>query len=259
MSMRFPFVALQGNGMPLKSIYVYGKRNSGTNYVNALIQKNCRAPGGTSLYDAKNKGLLGWKHGFPSVQNAPDTVLAIAVYRDPIAWLHSMCRTPWHAAAHLHGLPFSQFIRSEWMAIIDDEGFGITPDHPLWHHELLSERDPVTGARFANPMRLRNAKHHGFARLHTQFANVLRVRYESVLANPNGFLTAVCQQYGLLRQPTFDPILYDRATPVRGLYAAKPVPSITDADMEFICTELDMQAEAALGYHLLPPVQTMVA
>lgn len=259
MSKISPFLAIHRNGAKLKSIYVYGKRNSGTNYVNALIQKNCRAPDGTTLFDANNKHILGWKHGFPTLQSAPDTVLAIVVYREPIAWLHSMCRTPWHGAPHLRGLPFSQFIRSEWVAIIDDERFGVNPGDAQWHKELLSERDPMTGARFANPMQLRNAKHRGFATLGTLFGNMLRVTYEGVLANPIGFLDVVCKHYGLVRLPGFDPVQYDRATPGRGLYIPKPVPHISDIDLNFIRAELDLRAEAALGYHLDAPAQTMVA
>ncbi len=241
----------KANNTPVKSIYTFGERNSGTNYVNSLIMNNCVATGPKRcLYDAKNKGAFGWKHGFPMMLAAPDDVLAIAVYREPISWLQSLCRAPWHTAPHLRGLPFSQFIRSEWMSIIDDHGFGIMENDPLWKAELMSDRDPLTGKRFANAMRLRNAKNRGFATLDNRFGNVLRVNYETVLANPEGFLNALCSKYGFLRLRKFDHIEHDRATPCRGVFQAKPVAPVSDADMNFIAQELDIQGEADLGYDL---------
>ncbi len=252
-------LALQANGLPVNSIYVFGERNSGTNYVNSLIMKNCVSRNMRGLYNAQNKIDFGWKHGFPSVTSGPDDVLAIAVYREPIAWLHSLCRAPWHTAPHLRKLSFSQFIRSEWMSVIDDEGFGIAQDDPLWRGELMADRDPMSGQRFANAMRLRNAKNRGFASIDTRFGNVLRVNYETVLANPEPFLNALCRTYGLVRLKTFDPIVHDRATPARGVYQAKPVPFVSDADLEFIRAELDLETEHQLGYYLDAPVQLLAA
>ena len=221
-------LALKASGAAIKSIYVFGCRNSGTNYVNSLIMTNCGTSEGGSLYNAQNKARLGWKHGFPMMVAAPRDVLAIAVHREPIAWLHSMNRTPWHAAKRLHNIAFSQFIRTEWVSIIDDEGFGISATDPLWHSELLSDRDPLTGLRFDNVMQLRNAKN----------------------ADPEGFLDGVCTAYGLRRKRAFDPIVYDRGTPSRGLFQAKPVPQISEADLELIRSELDLHQENNLGYEL---------
>ncbi len=243
-------LALKASGAAIKSIYVFGCRNSGTNYVNSLIMNNCGTSEGGTLYNAQNKARLGWKHGFPMMLAAPRDVLTIAVHREPIAWLHSMNRTPWHAAKRLHNIAFSQFIRTEWVSIIDDEGFGISATDPLWHSELLSDRDPLTGLRFANVMQLRNAKNRGFRTLDHRSDNVLRVNYETVLADPEGFLDGVCTAYGLRRKRAFDPIVYDRGTPSRGLFQAKPVPQISEADLELIRSELDLHQENNLGYEL---------
>jgi len=252
-------LALKASGAAVKSIYVFGCRNSGTNYVNSLIMSNCGTSEGCSLYDPQNKNHFGWKHGFPMMIAAPRDVLTIAVHREPIAWLHSMNRTPWHAAYHLRDVPFSQFIRSEWMSIINDVGFGITPDSPLWHNELLSDRDPLTGLRFANAMQLRNSKNRGFCGLDHKCDDVLRVNYETVLADPEGFLDGVCTAYGLLRKRNFDPVLYDRATPGRGLFQAKEVPHVSEMDLDFIRDQLDMHQENNLGYELPMPARLYAA
>lgn len=249
-------ITAKSNGVLPQSIYVFGERNSGTNYVHHLITRNCVA-GKTllPLYRAGNEKLFGWKHGFPAVLAAPDTVLAIAVYRAPIAWLQSLCRTPWHTAPHLRKLAFSQFIRQEWHGVIDDPSFGVGPDDPNWGRELMSDRDPLTGKRFGNAMQLRNAKNRGFATLDNRFGNVLRVRYEEVAAQPQAFLNALCNTYGLVRRKPFDPIPHDRATPARGPFVAKPVEPVSTSDMIHILGELDLAQESALGYrHLDTPL-----
>jgi hypothetical protein len=249
MSKAFQVIAGRAVKGSIASAYVYGERNSGTNYVQNLILRNCvHATSGARLHNPDNRATLGWKHGFPSLIGAPSDVLAIVVYRDPIAWLHSMMRNPWHGAQHLHGLPFSQFIREEWAAMVDDTRFGVTESSPIWHREMMSERDPATGLRFANVMRLRNAKNRGFATLDHRFSNILRVNYESVLANPEVFLNALCATYGLRRLDQFDPIIHDRGLPTRGNYTAAPLPFTNAADLDFIRSELDLDLEASLGY-----------
>jgi hypothetical protein len=239
------------NDKPIASVYVYGQRNSGTNYVHRLIMQNCAVRDTRSApFNRDNESIFGWKHGFPSMIAAPDNVLAIAVYRDPITWLDSLCRAPWHIAPHLRDLSFSQFIRREWHSIVDDEGFGIPKSDTRWGKELMADRDPLTGLRFANPMRMRNAKNIGFASLDHRCENVLRLRYESVVANPEGFVNALCSTYGFLRRREFYPVVHDRGTPARGVYVPKAVPQISAADMAFIVSELDLGVEKSLGYDL---------
>ena len=252
-------LARQSNRLPINSIYVFGERNSGTNYVNSLVLRNCRSSNFDSLFNAKNKAAFGWKHGFPTMLGTPDDVLAIAVYREPIDWLHSLHRAPWHTPAHLRECTFSQFIRSEWVSLIDDEGFGIDKSDGRWGHELLADRDPLTGDRFANAMRMRNAKNRGFASLDKRFANVLRVTYETVAANPQGFLNMLCYTYNLQREGDFDPIPHDRATPARGLFQRKALPETSATDMDFIRQELDLEGERMLGYDLLQAAHSIAA
>ena len=234
----------------INSLHVMGERNSGTNYVQSLILNNCRAAQGERLFRRENQARLGWKHGFPVMKGAPRDVLALGIHREPMAWLQSMRRTPWHAARHLRDLPFSQFIRQEWQAVVDDTGLGVSPDDQIWHQELMSERDPLTGLRFANVMRLRNAKNRAFCTLDHMFPNILRVNYESVLANPVAFLDALCATYGFLRAEQFTTVIHDRATPGRGVFVPKPIEPVSPADLKFITQELDLQMEESLGYQL---------
>lgn len=254
MAHSFQVIAGRASKGSITSAHIYGERNCGTNYVQNLIMRNCvSASTGASLYNKANHEMLGWKHGFPSFMAAPDDVLAIVVYRDPIAWLHSMMRNPWHGASHLHGLPFSQFIRQEWVAVVDDTRLGAVENGPIWHKEMMTERNPATGLRFANVMQLRTAKNTAFATLDHRFSNILRVTYESVLANPHTFLNALCATYGLRRTARFDPIIEDRGTQARGIYVPAPLPFTCAADLEFIRSELDLGLESSLGYSVAMP------
>jgi hypothetical protein len=249
--MKPPIISLARNSQPIRSVHVFGQRNSGTNYLNSLIANNLMTQDDhKSLYDPRNTRHFGWKHGFPTMSAAPDDVLAVVVYRDPIAWLQSLHRLPWHAIPSLHNLSFSDFIRAEWIAVIDDLGFGVTPDNPLWGTELLAERDPKTRNRFANAIRMRNAKIASFSTLHTKFENCLYVRYEDVVENPKGLLRYLSSVYGLAGKSRFDSVLYDRGTKSRGVFAPRPIDPINSADMEFIREELDQSQEKRLGYEL---------
>jgi len=250
MSVSFRTLFWRQSAGPINTIHIMGERNSGTNYVQSLILKNCRSVQGGWLFSQANQARLGWKHGFPTFKGVPHDVLGIVVHREPLAWLQSMRRTPWHAPSHLRGLPFSQFIRHEWVAMVDDTGLGVQKDDPIWHHEMMSERDPMTGRRFANVMRLRNAKNRAFSTLDHMFPNILRLNYEAVLADQHMFLDALCTTYGFQRAKQFTPVIYDRATPGRGVFVPKPLETISAVDMQFIKQELDLQIEETLGYNL---------
>jgi hypothetical protein len=256
--MRPPIISLARTNHPIRSVYVFGQRNSGTNYVNALIHNNLLTYGDhRPLYDPRDEKDFGWKHGFPNLMVSPDDVLAVVVYRDPIAWLQSLHRMPWHAVPSMRGLSFSEFIRAEWISVVDDLGFGVTPESPLWGSEILAERDPKTRKRFSNAIHMRNAKIASFRNLHSSFENCLHLRYEDVLANPKALLVFLASVFGLARRSHFDPVIYDRGRKVRGLYAPRPIDPINTSDMDFIRAELDQGQEKRLGY-TLPNTQTAV-
>lgn len=247
--MKPPIVSLARNSQSIRSIYVFGQRNSGTNYINSLISNNlCTEGDHQPLYDPRNERDFGWKHGFPNLTVAPDDVLAVVIYRDPIAWLQSLHRLPWHAIPSMRKLSFSDFIRAEWVSVIDDTGFGVTPDSPQWGTEILAERDPKTRKRFANAIQMRNAKIASFINLHNSFKNCLHLRYEDVLADPKRLLEYLSLVFGLARKSHFDPVAHDRGRKARGLYKPRPIEPMSSADLEFIRSELDQGQEKRLGY-----------
>ncbi len=96
---------------PIRSYQVIGERSSGTNFVSTLIKNNI---------DIKECSHLGWKHAPPHTQFLARNLLIIVSTRNPYDWVRSMYRKPWHTAAYLRGLEFSEFIRHEWETVTDE-------------------------------------------------------------------------------------------------------------------------------------------
>lgn len=78
----------------IKSIKVFGERNSGTNFLSKLIKQNIR---GINLHSGYYLGGTGWKHGFPRIKyfNTVGEVLFIFIIRDLDSWLLSMYNNPY--------------------------------------------------------------------------------------------------------------------------------------------------------------------
>jgi hypothetical protein len=72
----------------LKKFTIYGERNSGTNYLEQLINLN---------FDVELTWEYGWKHffGFNDLSNS-DNTLFIGIVRNPYDWINSMYRHPYH-------------------------------------------------------------------------------------------------------------------------------------------------------------------
>jgi len=134
----------------IKRIQVFGERCSGTNYLESLLTQN--------LDDITLRRDFGHKHFFhlPGVSHADDC-LFIIIYRELFDWLRSLHQQPYHAASELRDIHFSEFIRRPWWCVWSEES-GKTPTNPLYGKEMMFERNPRTGKRFRNVIRLRANK-----------------------------------------------------------------------------------------------------
>ena len=78
-------------------IKIYGERNSGTRFLNSLLQKNTK---NVNICDVGYKSDLGWKHGIPRISNFKkdflDKTLFIIIIRDLEPWIKSMYKVPYH-------------------------------------------------------------------------------------------------------------------------------------------------------------------
>ena len=230
-------------------LMVFGERNSGTNLVHELLARNipvfADSPGDRI---GKYGFRYGWKHGFPQMLAAPDTVLAIGVFRHPETWVRSMHRRPWHAAPALKDLPFDAFLRAEWQTRVDEKNFGVTGKDIRALQELHWDRHPLTGARFENILTLRNAKTTGFLSLPDRFAQCLLLQYEAVRDDPEGCVAHVAQLFDLTPETTFHPVEERRGKASDGAFAPTEYPGLSDTDRAFLWSQLDRNQEKQLGY-----------
>lgn len=246
---RFPTIAIRTTPADLSAAMVFGERNSGTNHAMELVRRNFPAFADSPGDRIGPSGFrYGWKHAFPQMLAAPVTTLAIGVFREPEAWLRSMHRRPWHADPQLRILPFQAFLRAQWLSRADEPNFGLGEDDPVLGAELQWDRHPLTGERFANICALRTAKNAGFLSLPHRFGNCILVRHEDVAEDPEGFLQAISERFGVPRGPDFEPVAARRGRQSEGPFAAGEYEPLDAADRDFLWGQLDPQQEATLGY-----------
>ena len=182
---------------PPRRLQILGERCSGTNFVSELLCRNL----GLERTEA-----VGFKHWFVGDGAVPNDVLVVVVERRADDWLRSLHRQPWHAHPSLRNLPLHRFARAEWHCVWDDDRFGINRDHPRWGTEMMHERDPQTGRRFANPLAMRRAKHADWRRVIGRARHGEWLRYEEVADDPVGTVKRIAQGCGLFLPATIDPV-----------------------------------------------------
>lgn len=224
----------------IRRLQVFGERCSGTNYVAQLLRRNL----GIEPTDA-----FGWKHGWlDRLQGpAPDT-LFVVVHRDPFDWVRSLQRMPWHAAPALQGLPLAQFVRTPWWCEWGQH-MDLAADDPRRGTEMLHERDPATGQRFANVLALRTAKHRAWGTLPERVQHVAILRYEDAAESPGRAVRELAQRFGLRRWPWLRGVAGEKGGPQK--FVAKAPQPIAEAELTWIVSQLDPELERRCGYDLV--------
>ncbi len=230
---------LRRGDVPITRVQIYGQRCSGTNLVTRAIEANMP---GVEITEA-----FGFKHWFvpPQTLFVKDT-LVLVVARDAYDWARSLHRQPWHAHPELKTKPFDAFIRSDWHSYWDDHFGHIEPGHPMHGDEMLHERDPETGERFANCIAKRTAKLRHWSSLTNRAHNVALLGYDAFARDPAAFVSALAAAAGLAHHPQFVPI-----TSYKGQgyapYVPTAYPDLAAADAAHIAAWLDPEIEAAFG------------
>jgi hypothetical protein len=137
------------------------------------------------------------------------------------------------------------------------------PNDPRYGQEMPFERDPATGRRFPNAMRMRTAKARAWQEIGMHTPHLLSVRYEAVDRQPEELLRTLQDRFGfVLRKRTKIPVTYKGETTwkkrlqyvwsrgVRGGFQRHPYPEIGNEDKAFIIDNLDLQLEHQIGYLL---------
>jgi hypothetical protein len=223
-------------------LQIYGERCSGTNFVAQLLRRNFPRLSLTDRY--------GWKHGFVRrLEDAAPDCLFVVVTRDPLDWIRSLHQKPWHAAAPLRDVTLAEFMRQPWWCewgrdmqlLADDARLGT---------EMMHERDPETGERFANVMKLRASKLRNWFALPERVQHYLAVRYEDAAADPRRLVREVAQRFGMRRWPWLRSVKTFKGG--RERFVKKQYEPIPSADRDWIVSQLDLPLERAAGYE---PVQ----
>lgn len=260
--------------MTVTRLKVFGERNTGTNFVEALLKRNidCTIVSGnlSRFYSWRftvAKKLLppdrafsyventrdkifskrfaidgGWKHArtpnFPNDVDAyPAGMGMIAITKNPYAWLLSLHKRPYLGTTHTHlnPLPFPEFIRSPWQTVGRE----------------------CAQSSYETPIHLWNDKVAAYFNL-PEHAPSLIQRYEHVISDIPQFLTDVSTTFGTPRsekteipsgsskqdsRSTEDIIAYYRENQWRS--------SISDEDIAFINDHLDRKTMELIGYEVL--------
>lgn len=230
--------ASSGGSAGPKRVKVFGERCSGTNYASNLLYRNLT---GVKVKLHAN-AFRQWKHGF--VRNPPfdSDILVVFVVRNPVSWLKSFHRTPWHAPRQYWGEPFPDFLRREW----ESRQYGGGHDD----RERMDERHPDTGARFRNVLELRSEKLRDYRAKFGRFRYAAFARYEDVREAPEAFIDAIGDGFGLSRAGTFDPVESYKGKEGGRAYKPKTYAEISDEDEAFIRAELDPGLERWAGYDI---------
>ncbi|MDP5307431.1 hypothetical protein [Paracoccus spongiarum] len=235
------FDAIRADRATPRSYFVMGERASGTNYLQWVIRENMQV---------RPIALEYWKHGFPTFDMIPEHLLIVVSYRNALSWLLSLYTSPWHASPQMQALGFSEFIRCPWETVIDNRFMRRRyQGTPMIGRPLQADRHPITGRAFENVLRMRTAKMQALEGLRNRRCNVVYTRQEDVLKDTGACLDALCRSFGLSRRQA------ELSLPTKRLGGwpegmKREAPKrISDDDLAFIRSQLDLGFEARLGYH----------
>lgn len=189
-------------------IKLYGERNTGTNYVSALIALNVAArqvpgviPDGVRRVHQTLPGRewvrdlyfactgwhnLGWKHGLARTpkqlarasRRRRGALAFVTITKNPYAWLISLHRRPYHPT-HLGDLDFEAFLTTPWRTV---------------------GRDNMHRVTLGSPVELWNAKNRSYLALAP--ASTLNTTYETTIHDPQAFIANVVEKFGTRRVTT---------------------------------------------------------
>lgn len=241
--------------MNIKYIQIYGERNSGTNFLHFLLEKNIKG--------VKVGYRYGWKHGFAKLdklkEKAGEDTLVMCIFKDPYSWLVSMHGKP-HHAPQLMGLPLSNFLKEEWACYEGDnyDKRDLEKNPVLPEQEMMWERNPETGERFENVVQVRTAKAKRLLQIKDVCPKVMYVRYEDLLARPRIYICDIAGKFRLrLNGPVQVSMGYFGKNPKakfdrKDYYAQKKyLEKYKPEDLAFINQHLDEAVEKELGYDLV--------
>jgi hypothetical protein len=180
------------------AIKIYGERNSGTNYLESLLDKNLNVnilrfqlrwyhslllkllPYDKMtglLFYLQRKKMLGWKHGCPRVEDIlnydSERLIIITITKNSYSYLLSLQRNPYHFKGKKEP-EFINFLKNRWRLI---------------------RRDFCSAKSFQNPVQLWNIKNESYLNLSSKTSNtVINITDEELIDNPEHFIRNLVDQ-----------------------------------------------------------------
>lgn len=224
---------------PITAIQIVGQRCSGTNYLQTLCEQNIQ---GIEQYQP-----LGWKHGpFRKIPKDTNHILFLVAFRNPYNWVRSLHQYPHHAHKSLHDIPFSEFIRSEWYCVWNQDG-GVKPGDERFGEEMMVERNPETGERYRNVFDLRAHKNRFYTTLPKRAKHVYFTTLEELEADHKGVLRDIAQRFDLQLNESIENVQTYKGMKKKA-FKKKRYEPISDEDLAFMNEHIDWELEKKIGF-----------
>lgn len=173
--------------MNIKNIKIFGERNSGTNYLEQLLNKNIQE---VNIFSSYYKGGSGWKHGFPRIElfSNLNEVLFIFIIRDFDSWIKSMYVNPYHYKTPDN---INEFITNK--LVIDD----YRKDHDV--NIYKSEKQNIIDLRYS--------KIESYFKFYKNINNAIFINLNYLQDNYTNFIIFLNEKYKIKIINNIQPIL----------------------------------------------------
>ena len=235
------------------SLKIYGERNTGTNYLAKLIEKNFEvkilkgqiSKGSIFTFSEWTKDLffrisrninLGWKHSVIDeklVLNHKSKPIVITLTKNPYSFLLSLYNRPYHYKGNKPN-SFLSFLKEKW---------------------TLTDRDNCKLKSLDSPIDLWNFKNKSYIDLLDSYSNCLIFTYEELLENPDKVIVSISEKLNIFFKEKFKN--YDDSTKndnkkfndyqnyyLNELWAKE----LNDDEIIFINSKLDLNVLSFFGY-----------
>lgn len=224
-----------------RRVQISGERCSGTNYAEQLLRHNFN-------YLSVSSNAITHKHWIftPEViAKADKNNIIVVVWRNPYDWIRSFYSQPHHVAPELKNRGLTHFMTHEWKCIHDSDPISI-----YYGKEIMEERDPLTGKRFANVWKLRAGKIRHWLEVSRIFPYTYHVKYEDIKSNPMQFLKYFGNKFNIKQNKKYKSIDKVKGYDTHDVYVERKYPDFTQEELDVIHKEIDHHMEALIGYDI---------
>jgi len=236
-------------------LYVDGKwiwlNDSGTHYLRHEDDNRKLAIYEIPVKDSRYAGLDPAGDAYIKSHAVPLTPsdLLIVVSRNPIAWLQSMYRTPYHALAIFDlrdrgDLSFERFLQEPWQTYMSSPRI----DDPENSGKRQKYIEKGVGLEYAATIfEHRAATLALFNRFSQSAPNVAYITHEYVNRCPENCVKRIAEVYGLQRTRFADTTTYKGRSDTE-LFQPQPKPPLRLQDLRLVMAALDWGLEETVGY-----------